>query len=159
MDISLLISTITGAKQLADALIGERDRQKAATIQIDLTEKIAQAQLQLLEVIGTLATQGDELRVVSKRLGELESNERERERYQLAELTPGRGAFAYRLRPAAELIERQDEPAHFVCQPCLDIRRHKVVLHVNPGGAIVCPACKATSGAGIGSMGLSPRGL
>ena len=39
MDIPLLISSLSAAKTLGGALLDERDRQKAAAIQIQLTEK------------------------------------------------------------------------------------------------------------------------
>jgi hypothetical protein len=118
MDFSLLISSLAAAREMAGLLIAERDREKAAAIKVELTEKIAQAQIQLLEVVGLAASQGEALHVARERIRELEADQRERERYQLVEVVPGRGVFAYRLRPAAELTERADEPVHFLCQPC-----------------------------------------
>lgn len=139
MDFSMFVSALAGAKETAGLLINERDRQKAAAIQVDLTEKITQAQLQLLEVISATTQQAEALRVARERIGELEADQREKHRYRLVEASPGSGVFAYRLRPAAELGERTDEPVHFVCQPCFDAGR-KAVLRLSPnGGLLLCP--------------------
>lgn len=137
MDFSLLISSLAAAKEMAGLLVQERDRQKAAAIQVDLTEKITQAQLNLLQVVGTVTELTEALRVARERVHQLEADQRENERYRLVEVIPSRGFFAYRLRPAAELKERSDEPVHFLCQPCFDQGR-KMVLRRTPNNVYQC---------------------
>lgn len=140
MDIPLLISSLSAAKTLGGALLDERDRQKAAAIQIQLTEKIIQAQAQLSEVLGTIISKDEALHALRERVRELERAERERDRYRLAKLGVAGDFFAYQLRPTAELTERGDEPPHFLCQPCFDAGK-KSVLSLNDTFAI-CPICK-----------------
>ena len=54
MDISLLLSSLNASKNLVGLLVDERDRQKAAAIQIDLTNKIIEAQAQISEVLAAV---------------------------------------------------------------------------------------------------------
>ena len=122
-----LLTAWGAAKDLLPALIAERDRQKAAAIELQFMEKLTQAQLHLLHVVQAAGEQAEALRVARERIGELEADQSERLRYQLVNLPDCRAAFGYGLRGAAELLERADEPLHFLCQPCLDSRR-KVVL-------------------------------
>ncbi|MNO79674.1 hypothetical protein D3C76_708510 [compost metagenome] len=146
MDVSALISSVGGVLDLARLLVDERDRQKAAAIKLDLTNKLIEVQAQVLQVQDAIIEKDRLIHVLTERNRDLESQESERLRYQLREVGLGGNFFAYELRPAAELSERKDEPTHFLCQPCLDIRQHKAVLKnvCLPGGRpfrLVCPAC------------------
>lgn len=142
MDVSLIISSLGAAKDMAGALIGERDRQKAAVIEANLTEKILQAQAQLAQVLAAVIDKDAAIRVLTERVRELEAAQNERARYQLAKLGVVGDFFAYRLRPASELSERADEPEHFLCQPCFDAGK-KSVLRVRKYQAD-CPVCKSS---------------
>ena len=139
-DISMLLSSLDAAKTLAGALLDERDRQKAATIKIDLTEKILHAQTQLSEVLGAVISKDAAISTLSQRVRELEAAQGEKARYQLAKLGVVGDFFAYGLRPAAELSERADEPHHFLCQPCFDAGKKGVLLVTEY--VAVCPLCK-----------------
>lgn len=131
MDFSMLITTLGAAKDMAGALVGERDRQKAAVIEVNLTEKILQAQAQLAQVLAAVIEKDAAIRTLGERVRELEAAQNERARYQLARLGSVGNFFAYRLRAAAELGERADEPQHFLCQPCFDAGK-KSVLRIGP---------------------------
>lgn len=143
MDVSALVSSVTGAAQLARLLVDERDRQKAAAIQIDLTDKITQAQIQLTQVLGAVIEKDGLIQTLAERVRELEAQQSEKARYQLCKVGAVGDFYAYGLRPSAELVERSDEPAHFLCQPCLDIRQHKSILRIQ-GRACICSACNTT---------------
>ncbi len=143
MDVPLLMSSLSGARELAALLVNERDRQKAVAIQIELSEKLLKAQAELAQVLGTVIGQSAALQAQAERIGQLEAAQAEKARYQLAELSPGRNVFAYRLRAAAELLERADEPPHFICQPCFDGGKKGVLNERDMWGSSVwrCPLC------------------
>lgn len=140
MDISLLLSSLNASKNLVGLLVDERDRQKAAAIQIDLTNKIIEAQAQISEVLAAVIEKDGRIQALAERNRELEAQHREKARYRLAKLGTAGQFFAYQLRPVAELPERSDEPEHFVCQPCLEDGKKRVLLVTED--VAVCPGCK-----------------
>ncbi len=145
MDISSLIAS-TGAglaalKDLGGALLDERDRQKAAAIHIQFTEKLIDTQAQLLQVLSTVIEQQRQIPVLEQRIRDLEADRAEKERYVLAKLGTEREFFVYRLRDASELEERAGEIPHAICQPCFELDK-KVVLVGNGDGYWWCPVCK-----------------
>lgn len=141
MDISALVSSISAIGELGKLLINERDRQKAATIQIDLSNKIIESQTQLLQLLGTVVEQQRLIPVLEQRVRELEADHTEKARYQLTKLGSCREFFVYSLRPQAEPLEGIREVEHFLCQPCFDAG-NKVLLTGNGEGYWFCPVCK-----------------
>lgn len=138
---SAWISSLSGAAELVRLLVNERDRQKAAAIEIQLSEKILQAQAQALQVFEAIAAKDRAISALTERVGQLEARQSEKARYRLAKLSTSGDFFAYQLRPPGELEERADEDPHFVCQPCFDAGK-RVVLSSNGDGYWWCPACK-----------------
>ena len=138
-EIGAFISILSVAGTMARGLVEERDRQKAAAIQIELSEKILQAQAKFSEILGTVIEKDGTIQSLRERIRELETNEAEKARYRLAKVGSLGHLLAYALRPASELAERADEPEHFVCQPCFDAGK-KGVLHIGPYAAH-CPLC------------------
>jgi DNA-directed RNA polymerase subunit RPC12/RpoP len=141
MDISALIAGLAYSHTLVGALMNERDSQKAAAIKIELTEKITAAQIQLSQVLAAVIDKDATIHRLSERNRDLEAAQREKERYRLARIGAVGEAFAYQLRPAAELSERSDEPTHFICQPCFDSGRKAVLQMQGPYAA--CPVCES----------------
>ncbi len=111
MDIPLLLSSLNAARQLTGLLVDERDRQKAAALQIDLTEKIIQAQTQIGEVLASVMEKNATIQALTDRNRELEAVQMERDRYKLAKLGSVGEFFAYQLRAATELKDRADVSA------------------------------------------------
>lgn len=146
METSAVLATLQASyaflKDVAGFALNERDRQKFAALQIDLTDKIIQAQANIIEVQDAITSKGILLRALQERIGDMERDDRERGRYQLAKLGLVGDFFAYKLRPASELPERADEPEHFLCQPCFDAGK-KSVLRVSKYTAF-CLLCKAS---------------
>lgn len=140
-EISSLVSSLAHAKNLGSALLEERDRQKAAAIQIDLTNQIVQAQGQLSQVLGAIIDKDGTIQTLTQRVRELEAQQSEKARYRLAKVGTVGQFFAYELRPAAELVERTDEPAHFLCQPCFDGGKKGVLRQ--SGIWMQCPLCNS----------------
>ncbi len=142
MDASLLVSSINGAVELGKLWLNERDRHKAAAIQSDLTDKLLQAQAQVSQVLSAIIEKDGLVQTLAERVRELEAQQSERARYQLAKLGTVGDVFAYQLRPAAELVERSDEPSHFLCQPCFDGGK-KSVLRIQ-GTIAYCSLCNVS---------------
>lgn len=140
-EISAAITAFSTLKDLAIGLVGERDRQKAAAIEVEFTNKLIEAQSHLTQLLGTVIEQQGRISTLEKRLRDIEAAQAEKERYVLAKLGTGREFFAYRLHPGAELKNGVSEVEHFVCQPCLDAGK-KVVLDGNGAGYWGCPVCK-----------------
>ena len=142
MDISLLLSSISGSIELGNLLVNERDRHKAAAIQIDLSEKLIQAQVQISQVLAAIIEKDGLIQSLSQRNRELEASQSDRARYQLAKLGAVGDFFAYQLRTPDELGDRSNEPNHFLCQPCLDAGK-KSVLRISQYTAM-CNLCKVS---------------
>lgn len=145
MDVSLMLSAISTAKDLVPLLINERDSQKAATLKVELTEKLTNAQIQLSQVLAAVIAKDSLIHQLTEKNRELEAAQREKDRYRLARVADQGIVLAYELRPPSELTERADEPFHLACQPCFDIRRNRSILQVDSDHAFAtCRECKTT---------------
>lgn len=145
-DITAIVSNIAAAIPLAKGFIDARDGQKLASVQADLTERLLKAQAHIAELLGMLTEKTMMAAELEERLRILERDQLERLRYELAEVSRG-GALAYRLKTGSALKERSDEPPHFLCQGCLDIRGAKSVLIKGDTMGVAfftCPECKTT---------------
>lgn len=136
-----LIATFGALKQAAGVLIDARDAEKLSAAKLEFMERLAEANIQLLQVLDVATQQAVALGAANEHLRELQAGQRERAGYQLAEVVTGRGFFGYRPGAGAEAAQRGDEPVHFLCQPCFDAGR-KAVLNHNGDGHWWCPVCK-----------------
>lgn len=136
-----ILSCLSSAAHLGSLLVNERDREKAAAIQIEFSNKLIEAQAKLSELLGTIIEQQRLIPVLEQEIRDLKAKAAEKGRYELAKLGTDREFFVYRLRPPSELEERSREVEHFLCQPCFDAGK-KVVLSGNGGGYWECPICK-----------------
>lgn len=145
MDLPAIAANIAAAIPLAKGWIDIRDGQKLAAVQADLTERLLNAQTHIAELLGMLTEKTLLAAELQERLRKLEGEQLERLRYELAEIAPG-GDLAYRLKTVGALEEDNCEPMHFLCQPCLDVRGHKVVLVRGSrfgSETFTCPECSA----------------
>jgi hypothetical protein len=126
-EISTLLSAMASTGQIASALIGERDQLKLASLRTELTQKIIESQALLSQLLGSLIAKDQQISVLSEDVRQLKALQQERERYVLAKLGSQVDLYAYRLRPAADLGDRTDEPSHYLCQPCFDAGRKAVL--------------------------------
>ncbi|WP_412479892.1 hypothetical protein [Azonexus sp. IMCC34839] len=120
--ISGILSNLSAAKSIGDGLVDLRDANVVASVKADLTERILNAQAHLSQVLASIIEKDARIAELESRCRELEKEKLDRSRYELRELAPGRGVFAYALKPDNELVEHRSEVPHLVCQPCLDIR-------------------------------------
>lgn len=132
---SALISSLATIKDLGSALFRERDQLKAAAIQIDLTDKVIQAQAQLSQMLAAAIDKDQTIQVLRDQVRTLEQAQNERDRYVLHRLGDGSEGdyFVYKLRAPADLKERADKPEHFVCQTCFDAGKKSVLVHDGEG--------------------------
>lgn len=140
MEIPVALSALISAAQIGGAIVHERDSQKLAALKVDLTNKIAEAQAHVLQLLEAVVDKQRLVGALEQRVRELEAQAAEKQRYELAKLGTTGQFFAYRSVGLGESHEGVGQVAHFVCQPCFD-RGQKVVLAGNGEGYWKCPAC------------------
>lgn len=141
MDVSTISASVGAVVEIAGLLIKERDRQKAAAIQIDFTDKVIQLQTQVLEVMETVINQQRRIAALEQRERELLASAAEKERYELTKLGMEGQFFAYRERGAGEGEQGGGQAVAFFCQPCFEGGK-KFALNDNGDGYVWCPVCK-----------------
>ena len=153
MDLSLFESIFTGlkaAQDFAGSLVHTRDDQKLsrATAEIqsqlaEITEKLFRLQVERMDLLNKHRDALDEVK-------KLKEAALQRSQYLLVDLSSQN--FAFKFSPNVPLDSSEfpagyaDQPVHYLCQPCLDIRGHSVILrqkgHYTPI-KLECPSCKA----------------
>ncbi|MBB1161480.1 RING finger protein [Aquariibacter albus] len=162
MDISLVTSAagaVTAAVDIGRGLLGIRDAAKLAPEVAKLNETLLDAQQRLFSLTAALLALQQQHFETAQKLREAEDALAQRSGYTMVELAPGHVAYRVDQRPALAgpggPVPAQ--PQHYLCQPCLDIRRHRSALHVRGAGAR-CPECKTSIGMS-GFAALSVPGL
>ena len=146
MTVTAAITALKSTVDLAKAAIATRDELKLAEMQQSINDRVIDIQnaaLALQEKQSAARDEIDELkeqlRTANAKAADLERVLGERAAYKLHAVS-NRG-FVYR-------SVGDDEPEHFICQPCYDgPGRHKAVLKFRPASAhyaaqYSCPACK-----------------
>lgn len=143
-------TSLTALKDIGTVAFGAHNAQVAMTAKLEFMEKLIEAQTKLSQITAAIVEKDGVIASQSQRIRELEAMQSERARYELHKLSVSGNVFAYRLKDAAALAERPDEPVHFICQPCFDSGR-KVVLqgdntYSSDGGipVLTCPVCRVT---------------
>lgn len=142
VEISSFIASTSALADIVKAVISARDSGISAAVKADLTERLLQSQAQTSQVLGTIIEKDGLIQVLTQRVRELEAEQSEKARYRLAKLGTLGQLFAYELRPASELVERADEPPHFLCQPCFDASKKGILQIV--GRIARCPVCNSS---------------
>lgn len=143
----MAIASFNVLKDIGTAFIGERDRQKALAIELDFTKQLIDLQSKLVEVLSAAVAKDALYQAQTDRIRQIEAAAGEKERYELVQISAVGNFFAYGLRAPSELAHRPQEPKHFLCQACLDIRQHKSVLMFR-GTDCTCPSCKTSFAVG-----------
>lgn len=141
MDVTTLTASFAGVTELVSLMVSERDRQKLATLQSDLTAKIISTQSELTKVLGTIIEQERKIHALEQRNRDLESAAAERGRYKLTKMGEKVEFYAYQLCESTDVIDGSGEVGHFLCQPCFDAGK-KAVLVGNGEGYFSCPICR-----------------
>lgn len=146
MTVTAAIAGLKNAIDLTKAAVAARDEHKLAEMQQSINDRVIDVQnaaLALQEKQSAARDEIDELkeqlRAANAKSAEFERVLGERAAYKLHAVSD-RG-FVYR-------FVGDDEPEHFICQPCYDgPDRRKTVLMYNPARGhyashYVCPTCK-----------------
>ena len=105
---------------------------------IELQAQIMAAQQGALAAHQREAAMAEEIRGLKTRMAEMETWDREKERYQLTELPPG--VFVYTVKEEA----RGNEPPHKLCANCFQQKRKSFLNSDEPTSGITrlhCPSC------------------
>lgn len=153
MDIASISAALSGLKsafELTKTAVAARDQSKLAEAKQVLDERIfdvTNAALQLQEKLSAARDEIDALkddkRKISARVAELEQGQSERAKYRLHELSEGVFVLAYNGGSTPDEIT---DPAHYLCQSCMDNASKKEVLQTHKGNGKIflhCNACKA----------------
>lgn len=148
MTVTAAIAGLKNAVDLAKAAVAARDELKLAEMQQSINDRVIDVQNAALALQEKQAAARDEidelkeqLRTANAKAGDLERVLGERAAYKLHAVS-NRG-FVYR-------SVGDDEPEHFICQPCYDgPGRQKAVLKFTPASGHYaahyrCPTCKNT---------------
>lgn len=147
MPVTSLITAATSlklAKEGLEALIGIRDFNAVAVKIAAVNEQLLKAQDGLFMHTARMAELQQELLTARAELTELKQKASDREKYELFPIREG--AFVYRLRQVHEgdqVAPGSSEPMHYLCQGCLSVRGHMIVLQLR-GDHLWCDECKAT---------------
>lgn len=149
--IAATLNALRTSLDLAKGAIATRDDMKLAELDKSLHKEIIDVQSAAIELLGKLSTATDEIDALKDRERELRREiagikERvaERAKYRLHELTDGIFVLAC---DAQTNDAGTTEPAHYLCQPCMDNEAKKGVLQRKGGPVnvtLVCNLCKAS---------------
>jgi hypothetical protein len=133
IDISFLgaaTTSLSAARDIARSLIGLRDFNHRATFVSSLNEQILQAQDGLLAHNAPLFALQQENFALTKKLARTEEILADRGRYTLVEISDRTFVMGLnkRIEATAQDLANGAELDHYLCQPCFDVRRQKVVL-------------------------------
>jgi hypothetical protein len=144
MDITILtaaISSLKGAKEIAQAMLELKVSAEIQTKVIDLQTLILAAQSSALQAQEEQLELARDVELSKKEIARLKAWEHERSRYVLKEV--GAGAFAYTLKEDSN----HKEPSHWLCCQCYQdglksILQYSGYLH--SGKVFSCNRCKAS---------------
>lgn len=141
-DMGSLLAALNGmktAKDLAVAALDARDANRMSAAVTQLNSQIINAQQGILELQAGMLQMLAENHRLQEEINQSKAAQNLRARHEPVQLCPGH--FAYRLKESP-----QDR--HYVCQPCLDVRRQEVSLMRRDRGAYgvdyFCPECKVS---------------
>ena len=150
-EIGLLISTLTNAKQLAQAAMDLRDFNSQTAAITEINGQLLKAQEQLFVHQSQLLQLQEQHFEAREELRKLKEAQAERERYSLFDV--GEGQFVYRVNLVPEQSGAAEpaaaEPLHYLCQPCFDGRVKSVLQtiwtgtkHTGRSEALRCSICE-----------------
>jgi hypothetical protein len=149
-DMTTIAEAGTSLKTATEIVKGLKGLKGTAAPSRDAEDKISELYGIILSAHGSaLAAQTSQLsllqtvRDLDKKISDFETWDREKTRYQMKDVNPGRGSvFVYALKPEAA----GGDPPHFLCAKCFQ-HRLKSPLHGSPNlekgqRKHFCPECK-----------------
>jgi hypothetical protein len=145
--ISAAYSSLKIAKELLNATVGVRDFNITSSRVAAINDQLLKTQDGLFEASERMAKLQQDLFDANAELAELKKKADDHERYALVTIGQ-RGVMVYRLKDRKQgeqvVVEGDVEPPHYLCQACLDVRGHRVVLQPYGTGFLICNGCKAS---------------
>lgn len=148
MDFSLIsgaLASLSGTLGLAKTALEVRDFNSAGAAIAETTQKLIDLQTQVITLQSSFLQLQQDHAAVTKEASELKEHRADRERYSLFQIKPGNLVYRLNVVPHGEGASDEGfvDPPHYLCQPCMDVRRVKVVLNER-ALSWLCPECKAT---------------
>jgi hypothetical protein len=143
--ISTAASALSAAREFGKAAVGLRDFNELATVVAKMNEQILNAQDSLFSHQTKLFAINEEVQTLRNALAEAHQKLEQRGRYELFVLSPG--VYVYRSKADGGSTQVKSEPAHFVCQPCFDVKGERgILLRMSSAVGIShrCPLCETT---------------
>jgi hypothetical protein len=149
--IATTLTALRTSLDLTKGAIDARDKAKLAELTQVMNERILDVQNAALDLQGKMFAATSEISSLEDRERQLKAENAqltaqaaERDKYRLHELSEGVFVLAYKSEAPDGTAT---EPAHYLCQPCMDNEAKKVVLQRKSGPvnvALVCNHCSAT---------------
>jgi len=132
MDIGSALSSINAGIGLARTALDARDDRKAKEAVSEIAHQMADVNLWALGMSEHLRKLEAELRDTAAKLAAAEERERQRGKYVLRPLVPGKFVLAF------EPVDGDQAPAHYLCQVCFDAGHTSVLQRSNDGVTFNC---------------------
>ena len=137
-EISGLIASLKGARDLAEAMVGLRDTAAFQGKVIEFQGVIMDAQQRVFSVQEERSTLIQKVAELEKKIASLEDWEAQKQRYKLKDL--GNGTLAYALKTAMS----DGEPPHNICATCYQNGTKSIIQPETRSGRVevfVCNRC------------------
>lgn len=135
------MSSLKGAKDIAETMIGLRDAAALQAKSIEFQSKILDAQSRAFAAQEERTSLVEQVREIEKEVARLKDWSSEKQRYELKEL--GNGTLAYAVKEAM----RGSEPPHWICANCYEDGKKSLLQPETrfPGRTTVyvCHGCSA----------------
>lgn len=134
------VSSLHAALQLSKALIGVRDAALIDSKVIELRDHLIEAQSGVLQAHMEQAALIQEVRDLKEKIVQLETWNKEKQRYQL--VSPWSGIYVMALKESA----KASDPPHLICANCYEKGRKEFLQNVETydmrrHNLIKCPRC------------------
>lgn len=139
MDITMALTAVRGALDVARGALDARDDARVKAALSDMAGRLFDANLAALSVADRAQSLASKLADAAAELRELKDRQAEIEKYVLKECA--HGCFVYAPKPSTVALEGRTIPRHYLCQNCFD-RGIKSVLRLEPdavtGDYLIC---------------------
>jgi hypothetical protein len=141
-EISALMSSLKGAKELAESMIGLRDAAAVESKVFEFKNLVINAQNSAFAAQEERTALVEKVAELEKKIASLENWATEKKRYELKRVGYGGTAVVYELKP--EMAD--GEPTHSVCANCYQNAEKSILQGDRRGGCdyLVCPRCKTS---------------
>ncbi|MGO4682987.1 hypothetical protein AB4Z24_05515 [Hyphomicrobium sp. 2TAF46] len=139
-EISAVMGTLNGAKDLLQSIIGLRDSAAVQAKVVEFNNLIMDAQQRVFAAQEERTALIQKVGELEKKIASLEHWETEKQRYELKKVGFGDRIVVYSLKPGME----GGEPPHSICANCYQKGEKSPLQEEERGGGVYlyCPHCK-----------------